>query len=78
MRKPVIMPEVGVPAATVSVWFVALGERVYEGDRLVEILIDSVTIDVPAPATGKLIERTVAIDQRVTPGQVLGIIEEQS
>ena len=46
MRKPVVMPEVGAATPIVSVWFVAPGERVYEGDRLVEILIAGATIDV--------------------------------
>ena len=75
MRKAVTMPDVGAPAAVVSVWFVAPGERVYAGDRLVEILIAGATIDVPAPATGRLLEKTVSMDERVTPGQILGFIE---
>ena len=77
MRKAVTMPDVGAPAAVVSVWFVAPGERVYAGDRLVEILIAGATIDVPAPATGRLLEKTVSMDERVTPGQILGFIEEE-
>ena len=77
MRKPVTMPDLGAPAPIVSVWFVAPGERVYAGDRLVEILIAGATIDVPAPATGRLVEKTARPDERVTPGQVLGYIEEE-
>jgi pyruvate/2-oxoglutarate dehydrogenase complex dihydrolipoamide acyltransferase (E2) component len=76
MRKPVTMPDVGAPAA-VSVWFVAPGERVFCGDRLVEILIAGATIDVPAPATGRLLERSALPDESVAPGQVLGYIEEE-
>ncbi|NJN00391.1 MAG: hypothetical protein HC793_01630, partial [Aquincola sp.] len=39
----------GVPLA-VSAWLVAPGERVYEGDRVVEILAGEVTIDIGSPA----------------------------
>ncbi len=77
MRKPVTMPEIGAPAAAVSVWFVAPGERVYAGDRLVEVLIAGATIDVSAPVSGRLLEKTVLPDERVTPGQVLGFIEDE-
>ena len=77
MRKPVTMPDVGTAAAKVSVWFVTAGERVYAGDRLVEILIPGATIDVPAPVSGRLAQKSAWPDQPVSPGQVLGYIEEE-
>ena len=58
-------------------WFVAPGERVYAGDRLLEILIAGATIDVPAPVTGRLLEKTAFTDERITPGQILGFIDEE-
>jgi 2-oxoglutarate dehydrogenase E2 component (dihydrolipoamide succinyltransferase) len=64
----------GVPV-TVSVWHAALGERVVEGDRLLEVTAGDVTIDLAAPASGVLIERCVRIDDRLTVGQVLARIE---
>jgi len=76
MRKPVTMPDLGVEHATLSVWFVRPGERLREGERLVEILAGSAAVDVLAPADGVLVERLVQIDQPVTPGQTLGFIEE--
>jgi 2-oxoglutarate dehydrogenase E2 component (dihydrolipoamide succinyltransferase) len=76
MRKPVLMPEVGAAEAVVSVWFVRPGERVYAGDRLVELLLEGVTIDVSAPAAGVLTEKSVGLDQRVRAGQVLGYLDE--
>lgn len=77
MRKPVTMPDVGTAAAKVSVWFVTPGERVYAGDRLIEILIAGATIDVPAPVAGRLAEKSAWPDQPVSQGQVLGYIEEE-
>jgi pyruvate/2-oxoglutarate dehydrogenase complex dihydrolipoamide acyltransferase (E2) component len=76
MRKPVLMPEVGTPSAVVSAWFVQPGERVYAGDRLVELLVGGATIDVSAAEAGVFLERTASPDARVTPGQVLGYMEE--
>src|SRR5438128_10275334 len=77
MRREVLMPDVGAPAPVVSVWFVAPGERVYAGDRLVEILIAGATIGIAAPASGRLLVKNAWPDERVTPGQVLGYIEEE-
>lgn len=76
MRKDVILPELGAAPLQVSVWFVEPGDRVYAGDRLVEIVAESATFDVPSPATGQLAERLAHPDDVVQPGQVLGVIEE--
>lgn len=77
MRKPVTMPDLQAAAPVVSVWFVEPGERVYAGDRVVEILIAGATVDVSAPATGRLVEKLAWPDESVAPGQVLGYIEEE-
>lgn len=77
MRKPVTMPDLQAPNPVVSVWFVEPGERVYAGDRVIEILIAGATVDVSAPATGRLVEKLAWPDEPVTPGQVLGYIEEE-
>ena len=77
MRKAVTMPDLHAPAPVVSVWFVEPGEHVYAGDRVVEILIAGATVDVSAPASGRLVEKLVWPDEAVTPGQVLGYIEEE-
>lgn len=69
------MPELGASPITLSVWFADPGDEVYEGDRLVEVLVGGATFDVPAPATGRLAERHALPHDRLTPGQVLGIVE---
>ena len=58
-----------------SVWFAEEGERVYEGDRVIEVLVDGATFDVPGPATGRLLEKRALPDEELRIGQVLGIIE---
>ncbi len=58
-----------------SLWFADPGDVVFEGDRLVEVLAGGATFDVPAPATGRLVERRALPDDRLQPGQVLGVLE---
>ena len=70
------MPDLGVARATLSVWFVDVGNEVEEGDRLLEILTGPATFDISAPTRGKLIERCVFLNDLVLPGQTLGFLEE--
>lgn len=70
----VILPELGAAPAALSVWFAETGDQVYEGDRLVEVLVGGATFDVPAPATGRLAEKRALPDDPLSPGQVLGIV----
>jgi pyruvate/2-oxoglutarate dehydrogenase complex dihydrolipoamide acyltransferase (E2) component len=73
----VILPDLGtgpgVPIV-VSTWYAARGERVWEGDRLVEVLVGPATFDVPAPTTGRLAAIHREEDDRVEPGMVLGLL----
>jgi pyruvate/2-oxoglutarate dehydrogenase complex dihydrolipoamide acyltransferase (E2) component len=75
MQASIIMPDVGSQPAKLSVWFADSDELVYEGDRLVEILVNGATFDVSAPATGRLIEKHAFPDQPLATGQLLGVLE---
>lgn len=75
MRAEVILPDLGAAPAALSAWFADVGDAVYEGDRLVEVLVSGATFDVSAPATGRLIEQRALPRDPVTPGQVLGVVE---
>ena len=77
MRTEIILPELGAAPVVLSVWFADPGDEVFEGDRLVEVLVGGATFDVAAPATGRLAERRVLPDQPVRPGQVLGVVEAE-
>jgi pyruvate/2-oxoglutarate dehydrogenase complex dihydrolipoamide acyltransferase (E2) component len=73
----VILPDLGTSPDTpivVSYWFASRGECVWEGERLVEVIVGPATFDVPAPATGRLAKICVREDDRVLPGVVLGHI----
>jgi 2-oxoglutarate dehydrogenase E2 component (dihydrolipoamide succinyltransferase) len=61
--------------AAVRGWLAAVGDTVREGDPLVELETDKVTLEVPAPASGMLVEIMIATDQDAVPGAVLGRIE---
>ncbi len=71
------LPELGVPGPVrLSVWLVEDGSEVTQGDRLVEVLAGSATVDLPAPASGVLRQTLTGEDEPVVTGQVLGVIEE--
>ena len=73
----VILPDLGtgpdVPIV-VSHWFAARGDRVWEGERLVEVLVGPATFDVSSPVSGRLAEIRGLEDDRVEPGSVLGLV----
>jgi pyruvate/2-oxoglutarate dehydrogenase complex dihydrolipoamide acyltransferase (E2) component len=75
--EAVILPELGtVPAdpIVVSHWYAARGDLVWEGDRLVEVLVGPATFDVSSPTTGRLAEIRGQEDDLVEPGAILGLV----
>lgn len=75
MQAEITLPEIGASPVVLSVWFAEAGDAVYEGDRLVEILVPGATFDVAAPATGRLAEKRALPNDRLQTGQVLGVVE---
>ncbi len=74
MRVPIKLPDTGEPARF-STWFVRLGESVREGERMAEVLIPGVAIDVLAPCDGVLADTTILERQSLAPGDTIGSIE---
>ena len=75
---PIAMPDLGVEPGQIirlSHWFAARGDHVYEGDRLVEVLVDGASFDVSSPATGSLRVMLQFPDDALRPGCILGWIE---
>jgi 2-oxoglutarate dehydrogenase E2 component (dihydrolipoamide succinyltransferase) len=60
---------------TVSSWHARVGQRVVEGDRLIEVTAGDVTVDLSSPASGILAEQCVKIDETLTVGQLLARIQ---
>ncbi len=71
------LPELGAGEMpiTASLWLVEVGDEVSEGDRLLEVCFGAVSVDLPAPASGVLVEMLVAEDDVLRVGQGLGVIE---
>jgi 2-oxoglutarate dehydrogenase E2 component (dihydrolipoamide succinyltransferase) len=80
MRLEVKLPELGdseASEATVSFWYFDAGERVGEGDDMVELLTDKAAFNVPAPASGTLVQISAEEGQTVKVGEALGYIETE-
>jgi 2-oxoisovalerate dehydrogenase E2 component (dihydrolipoyl transacylase) len=76
MQTPIILPDLGGPSEPVlSIWFVAPGEHVFVGDKLVEVLLSGATFDVSSPVSGRLTTKLAWPNERLYTGQVLGLVE---
>ena len=75
MREPIVLPDLGASAPRLGLWLVHVGESVYEGERVVEVMIDAAVFEVPASAAGRLVEILARPDDALQTGQILGYIE---
>ena len=75
-----VAPELGMGPApvAVSIWLVAEGQPVVEGDRVVELVCGGATVDLEAPVTGRLVRHCVEEDEPVTPGMRLAEFEAEA
>ena len=78
MAKEIRVPALGesVTEATIAKWFKKAGEAVKADEPLVELETDKVTVEVPAPASGKLSSISAESGVTVNVGALLGMIEE--
>ena len=78
MTKEIRVPALGesVTEATIAKWFKQAGESVKADEPLVELETDKVTVEVPAPVSGKLSSIAVQPGTTVNVGALLGSIEE--
>src|SRR5476649_1736724 len=78
MSKDIRVPTLGesVTEATIAKWFKKEGDAVKADEPLVELETDKVTVEVPAPASGKLEKISVLAGQTVAVGALLGSIAE--
>jgi 2-oxoglutarate dehydrogenase E2 component (dihydrolipoamide succinyltransferase) len=57
--------------ATILRWCTAVGDSVAKDEPLVELETDKVTVEIPAPASGTLIEVLKPVNAEVSPDEVL-------
>ena len=68
----------GIEEGTIAKWHKAPGDRVEEGEVLVEIEVAKAVQEIEAPASGKLTQVLVAEGTTVPVNTTLAIIEETS
>lgn len=69
------LPE-SVADAGIAAWVVKVGEQVTEDQNLLELETDKVVLEVPAPASGVLVEIKAEEGATVLAGDLIGIIDE--
>ncbi|MEM1377480.1 MAG: 2-oxoglutarate dehydrogenase complex dihydrolipoyllysine-residue succinyltransferase [Pseudomonadota bacterium] len=78
MAKEIRVPTLGesVTEATIGQWFKKSGEAVSDGETLVELETDKVTLEVPSPGAGTLGEIVANEGDTVEVDALLGMLEE--
>ena len=79
MAVEVTLPELGddIEHATVSYWHYKEGDKINEGDDLVELHTNGEIVNIPSPATGVLLEILVEEGDIVEVGEGLATIDEE-
>ncbi|MBX7259090.1 MAG: hypothetical protein K1Y02_22195 [Candidatus Hydrogenedentes bacterium] len=78
MTYEVKLPSLGQDAAdtaTISYWLVEEGDKVKEGEDLVEMTTDKAAFIVPSPKGGVLIEKLVQEGDEISVGDVVCVLE---
>ncbi|MBK5213528.1 MAG: 2-oxo acid dehydrogenase subunit E2 [Flavobacteriaceae bacterium] len=71
------MPKMGesITEGTIINWLIAEGDSFEEGDILLEVATDKVDNEVPAPASGKMLQHKFKAQDIVPVGEVIAILE---
>lgn len=77
MRMTIKMPRAAdtVDKVMVSEWAVTPGDSVAAGDPLIRVETDKALVKVPSPVAGVLVEQLVSVDDEITTGTPIAIIE---
>ncbi|HYY49020.1 MAG TPA: dihydrolipoamide acetyltransferase family protein [Thermoplasmata archaeon] len=78
MAREFKLPDIGegVHEGEVVKWFVKEGDSVRENDPVVEVMTDKVTVQIPSPVTGKILERRAKEGEVVKVGSTLIVFGE--
>ncbi len=76
MATNVVMPQLGesVIEGTVGKWLKQVGDRVEQYEPILEVITDKVTTEIPAPASGTLLQILIGEGATVKAGTVLAVI----
>ena len=77
MRMTVKMPRAAdtVDEFVVSEWMVEPGAVDAAGDPLMRVETDKAVVEVPAPVAGIFVEQLVAVDDEISTGAPIAVIE---
>lgn len=77
MKQEMLMPQMGesITEATILKWRKSVGEEVKKDETILEISTDKVDSEIPAPATGVIVELVAKEGQVVPVKSVIAIIE---
>lgn len=80
MTIEIVLPDLGegTTEAFIARWHKQVGERVEQGEPLVEVITDKVNVEVPASAAGVLVEQRFAEEARVRVGEVMAVLQSDS
>jgi len=72
----IVMPKLGesVEEATITKWFVKVGDIIEEDQPIVELATDKVDSEVPSPVEGKVIKLNYDENELVAVGKVIAVI----
>lgn len=78
MAIDIRVPALGesVSEATIGKWFKKVGEQIQVDEPLVELETDKVTVEVPSPVSGVLVEISLAEGENVEVGALIAKVEE--
>ena len=73
--REVVMPELqGAEEITVGAWSKERGERIAEGETLMEAHTDKVNAEIPSPVSGVVQALLLEVGDPVKPGQAIARI----
>src|SRR3989454_11526474 len=78
MARDFKLPDIGegVHEGEVVKWFVKEGDAVRENDPMVEVMTDKVTVQIPSPVTGKVLQLRAKEGEVVKVGSTLVVFGE--
>src|SRR3989454_10609276 len=78
MAREFKLPDIGegVHEGEVVKWFVKEGDAVKENDPMVEVMTDKVTVQIPSPVTGKILQLRAKEGEVVKVGKTLVVFGE--
>src|SRR3989441_2242965 len=78
MAREFKLPDIGegVNEGEVVKWFVKEGDPIRENDPVVEVMTDKVTVQIPSPVTGKILQLRAKEGEVVKVGSTLVVFGE--